>query len=137
MHRLELVCGAPPWLAGLQWLLLLFAALGLLFSPSTWPWIVFAISVLLAVHLAGLTYLRRVQPPGILQLHTDGGFRLQSGAQKFDGELLRSAWVSRYLCVVRWKPLSEPSRPCLVCASENHQDDYRRLLVHLRLKQGN
>lgn len=137
MHRLELVCGAPPWLPGLQWLLLMFAVLCLLFSPSTWPWIAFSVSVLLAIHLTGLAYLRRVQPPGILQLHADGGLRLQSGAQKLDGELLRSAWVSRYLCVVRWKPLSAPSRPCLVCASENHQDNYRRLLVHLRLIQGN
>lgn len=135
MQRLELVCGAPHWLLGLQWLLVLLAALCLLFAPSPWPWIAISISLLMAVHLAGLVYLRRAQAPGTIHLHLDGSLRLQSLAQELDGELLPSAWISRYLCVLRWKPLSASSRPCLVCASENHPDNYRRLLVRLRLNR--
>ena len=135
MQRLELVCGAPHWFPGLQWMLVLFAALCLLFAPSPWPWIAISISLLLAVHLAGLAYLRRAQAPGTIHLHLDGSFRLQSDAPALAGHQLPSAWITRYLCVVRWKPLSARSRPCLVCASENHPDNYRRLLVYLRLSR--
>lgn len=137
MERLELRFGAARWVFTFQRWLVVMAAACLLFSSSQWPWTAASLFALLMVHLAGLSYLSRVQAPGRLVLHADGGFLLETGAETQEGTLGTAAWISRWLCVVRFKGLETGvGRPCLVCASENRPDDYRRLLVRLRLGQG-
>ena len=47
----------------------------------------------------------------------------------------RGAWVSRWFCLFRLAdPVTGRSHPCLVCASRNTPDSYRRLLVLLRMR---
>jgi hypothetical protein len=110
----------------------LIASVNLLFVPAPPPWTVGSIAALLLVNLGGLVYMRRRQSPGTLLLRDDDTVVLKQGRSEYRGNLLPSAWVSRWLCVLRWKPMDGRSRPCLVCCGGNRFDDYRRLLVRLR-----
>jgi hypothetical protein len=111
----------------------LIASVNLLFIPAPPSWMIGSIAALLLVNLGGLFYTRRMQSPGKLLLRDDDTVLLKQGRSEYRGNLLPSAWVSRWLCVLRWKPLQGRSRPCLVCCGANRFDDYRRLLVRLRL----
>lgn len=133
MRHLELRCGATRQLLYLQQAAALIATVNLLFVPAPAPWVIGSISALLFVNLGGLVYMRRMQSPGMLLLRDDDTVLLKQGRSEYRGNLLPSAWVSRWLCVLRWKPLEGPSRPCLVCCGANRFDDYRRLMVRLRL----
>ena len=72
--------------------------------------------------------------PVSLVLHLDGRLELRDDGSEIHGVARPEAWTSRWFCVLRWTR-NDIGRHCnsLVCASENHPDDYRRLLTWLRL----
>jgi len=136
VERLDLVCGATPRLFRLQWVLFVIAAVCLLASASSWPWTAAALSALVAVHLSARACLASKQPHGRLVLRDDGNLELERNGASTPGTLLQRAWISRWLCVITWENLETGTRhPCLVCASRNTADEFRRLLVRLRLGQ--
>ena len=117
-----------------QQLLVAIAAANLLFLSTTVSWTAFSLLALVAVNIGGLRYMARRQNTGTLLVREDGTMRIRQGADEHSGTLLPSAWVSRWLCVLQWKPMDTHSaRACLVCSWANPFDDYRRLLVRLRL----
>ena len=133
MRHLELRCGATRQLLHLQQAAAIIASVNLLLVPAPPSWMIGSIAALQLVNLGGFVYMRRMQAPGTLLLRDDDTVLLKQGRSEHRGNLLPSAWVSRWLCVLRWKPLEGRSRPCLVCRGANRFDDYRRLLVRLRL----
>ena len=133
-RRIELRFGVAPWLRSAQRLAFLLAILALGLSPAAWPW---RIAALVALAIAWCFEERRAtrrDQAGQLVLFADGRLRLdRDGAEQY-GLAMAAAWVSRWFCVLRWADNEEGrTRTCLICASENHPDDYRRLLTCLRL----
>ena len=136
MRRLELICGATRPLVYVQQLLVTIAAANLLFLCTTLSWTAFSLLALFTVNIGGLWYMARRQSAGTLLVREDGTVRIRQGADEHSGTLIPSAWVSRWLCVLQWKPMdAHTARACLVCSWANPLDDYRRLLVRLRLGQ--
>ena len=76
---------------------------------------------------------RRRHPAARAIVCDDGNFRLDHPAGPRHGVLTGQAWVSRWLCVFHWRDARGRLRQCLVMASTNRPDDYRRLRVVLRL----
>lgn len=133
-RHLELRFGVAPWLRSAQRLAFLLAVLALGLSPAAWPW---RIAALAALAIAWRFEERRAMlrdQAGRLALHLDGRLRLDRDDAEQHGLAMGAAWVSRWFCVLRWVDNEEGrTHTCLVCASENHPDDYRRLLTCLRL----
>ena len=134
--RIELRSGAAPWLYQAQTLAFAAAAILLLTATTPWLWKTAALAVLLLVHFHALGHTRRLHPTRKLVLRLDHSLRLYEGNSETDGTTGEGAWISRWLCVLRWTAGDGSRRISLVCASENHVDDYRRLLVFLRLRVG-
>lgn len=132
--RIELRSGTAPWLHRAQRLAYLLAALGLLFSPAAWPWQSASIAALACAWVVSERHASRHSTPGRLVLHLDGRLLLSKAGKDRHGIPVRGAWVSRWFCIVRWSDNHNGlHHNTLVCASENHPDDYRRLLAWLRL----
>ncbi len=115
------------------------AALGaaaILASPASWAWK----SGLLFVLLISAIALHMVSAgPGqsgaiCLQPEGDGRMRCRDG-REIDVIFSTSAWVTRWLCVLTVFE-RDPYRQyhCVICASENDANQYRRLLGYLRLR---
>jgi hypothetical protein len=133
-ERIELHTGAAPWLWQAQTLLFVAAAVLLLTASTPWLWKSMSLLALLAVHVLALRHTRRAHPRCTLLLHPDGTLRLRYGNDEIDGCIADGAWLSPWLSVLRWTTGDGRRRSSLVCASENRRDEYRRLLVFLRLR---
>lgn len=130
-----MTAGAAPWLNTMRRLAFLLAGLGLVISGASWAWILVAILAL----VAAAWWSRRPGASGQrasarFALHADGRLTSRENGSEIHGLAGRAAWVSRWFCVLRWTDVDGGrSHTSLVCASENHADDYRRLLAWLRL----
>lgn len=139
VERLSLQTGSGALLESCHPALATLAAVALLSTPAAWPW------KLSALVLLALTYLlsrRRMQlnGPGFhLTLFSDGT-AVAAGQGQSERALTwptATAWASRRLCIL---PVSEGTDAdiiyCVILASKNNPDDYRRLLSWLRLGVG-
>jgi len=115
------------------------ACLGLLaiFTASThWAWKTGCAGLLVLIHLVADYRAGGARYSGTLRLFLDSTAVLRSrdGQETFAFQA-GHAWVSRWISVV---PLREPDngarRYCLICASENRPDTYRRLMQWLRMR---
>jgi hypothetical protein len=133
-RRIELCFGAAPWLRRAQRLAFLLAVLALGLSPAAWPW-----RLATLVTLAGAWWFEerraiRNGDRGRMVLLLDGRVRLDRDGTEQYGLATGVSWVSRWFCVLRLADDDGGRKhSCVVCASENHPDDYRRLLACLRL----
>ena len=132
--RIVLISGAAPWLSRLQFVLVVLAVVAIAITPTPPVW---QAGALLA--LATFTRLERRwsagrQNGGTLCIRLDGTVLYRPAGRETKGILAGAAWASSRFCVVHWTPFdSTRRRHSLVCASLNREDDYRRLLVFLRL----
>lgn len=136
-ERIELITGAAAWLRVLQAVTAISAFCFLLAAPSPWSWRLAAIAVLgvFAAFQAWRQFHHRTC--GRLVLHLDGSVLNRLADTEIDGVLDGGAWVSRWFCVVCWKPLEGGARRhSLVCAELNQNSEYRRLMVWMRLGVG-
>ena len=132
--HIELVCGKAAWLAHLETVGAIVSAVLLLFSPAPLPFRLSAIAALSVFMLAERRFSAPRQAFGTLHLRLDGTVRHRGADTTTEGMLTGSGWFSRHLCVVGWRPLDGGwRRHSLVCASSNRTNDYRRLLVWMRL----
>jgi len=78
----------------------------------------------------------RKSQSGSISLLPDGTAHLMTLAgRKADARLKENNWITRWFCVLA---LFEPDRDrryyCVICASENRPDEYRRLLKFLNMR---
>ena len=133
-QRIELKTGFSQGWLPLRLLLSAWGGMAILSSAPSWPWMILALIALFFVdrHLARSIRLRH--DPARATLGLDGILRMERGGREHLATWNGRAWVCRWFCVVEWESLSEPRRgQALVCAADNHPDDFRRLRVLLRL----
>jgi hypothetical protein len=128
--------GTSRLLKALPLAISVIGVIAILISPAGWAW---KISVLAA--LAGTIICVNVQSrghyeSGTIALFSDGTARLKSAdSQQLRANLLENAWTSQWFCVVALiEPESSRHYYCVVCASENVSDEYRRLLRFLHMR---
>jgi hypothetical protein len=133
-ERIELEAGSGAWLQLSQLLIGLLGIVVLLASalPAAWKAVMTVASGL--AFAAGVFGPRPRAAIHRVILHLDGSAILATANGTVRAQLADGGWSSRWCCVV---PFGEtPGRRrfrCLVCASRNSADAYRRLLVQLRL----
>ncbi|MBT8047909.1 MAG: hypothetical protein HKN57_02850 [Xanthomonadales bacterium] len=117
-------------------LIALAGLLAILQSPAGWPWQAGSL-LLLGCAVGGLYAWFAWRPQrGVMLLLPDGTAEIQwlKGSSRRVA-LDTRAWATRWFCVL---PLLEAENGrhhhCVVCASENRPDAYRRLLVTLRMR---
>ena len=131
-ERIQLTFGSPHWLFTARFALAVIAALNILVSGISLSWkipLVAALALLLWVSPRGIGTFTgwTMRSDGTLGLndHDKHRFRVVEG----------SAWLSRWISVFRIRDLdSGRVRTCVVAAAQNHEDDYRRMLVFLRMR---
>lgn len=135
--RIELLEGPARWLESLRVLLSLVACFFILTASTPWLWKSGAIAALLLFSGSAFHRSARRNVRKMLLLRLDGSLRLDRGGKVVEGRLGGGAWVSRWVCVFHWTDLESGSRNhSLVCAVDNRPEDYRRLMVWLRLGVG-
>lgn len=126
--------GGARWLEMTQGLVAFIAGLAILFTQSSWILKAFVLIALAATYLAGALKMRKDRSSGELRLFTDGTAIHDRGSQRCVAVQGSPAWVSRWFCMI---PLVKHSGTdiiyCMICASNNHPDNYRRLLIWLRM----
>lgn len=131
--HVELRSGSGPWLDHLQLLITIAAAISLLLLATPWPWKFSALAALSGAYGLAVRHNKRRHSPCTLLLQMDGTLRQKQPGIELDG-VIEGAWVSRWLCVIHWTATGDRSqRHSLVCVSNNRPEDFRRLLVLLRL----
>ena len=111
------------------------ALLAIISSSAPWAWKAVCATLLLLVHAFGSRSTLKHHSPGLIRLYPDGTASRFVGDVEARSGQCASGWVSRWFSVVALKtPGSKRLSYCLVCASENHPDDYRRMLQYLRMR---
>jgi hypothetical protein len=132
---LQLRFGESRRLAAAHYLVTFLALCAILSAPAQLSWKLILTALLLVMHFSGRISANRPAQNGDLHLFHDGAVYLKTAdgqeAQAFTG---KHGWASRWLSVL---PLIEEGngrrRYCVVCASKNTDDEYRRLLVWMRM----
>jgi hypothetical protein len=131
-ERIQLISGNPGWLLSARFALVLVAALNILFCAISPGWKM-ALMVALALVLL-------ICPSGIGSriewcMRSDGTLASDGKSEYSFRVVERSAWLSRWVSVFRIRDMNSGKvRTCVVPATLNHQDDYRRMLVFLRMR---
>lgn len=116
----------------LLWLLPMLVVAATLVTPVAWMWkaSIWACTMLI------LVLARRAQASArrvaSLRVYPNGTLTMifGDGTEK-RGSVGRGAWATRHLCVL---PVTGMPGGLVVCASRNHADDYRRLLVWVKFQ---
>lgn len=131
-ERIQLTFGSPDWLAFSRLSVAVIAALNILFSSigPSWKLLLLAALVLVSwscAHRKGLRPGWNMRSDGTVWHDGQEGSR----HRLIDG----SAWLTPWLSVFRIRdPDSGKVRTCVVSAALNHDDDYRRMRVFLRMR---
>lgn len=135
-ERIELMDGPARWLESGQLMVVLVAGFFILTAATPWYWKA-AVATLLFPYAFVLHRSARRSKRNRLLLRLDGSLRLFCSGGEVEGLLDGGAWVSRWISVLHWTDLEDGSRRhSLVCAAANRADDYRRLMVWLRMGVG-
>lgn len=131
---IELRSGNSPWMGVAHVIVTGLGVIAVSTAESAWEWKSGALVLLAVTHYLTRRHFRTKAAPGKIRLFRDG-----SAVLWIDGVMIHAAqgfsgWASRWLCVIPFESLSG-CHLCrtIVCASENHPDDYRRLLVWLQM----
>ena len=116
----------------------LLASLGLvaiLASPADWKWKLGSMVLLLLLALWVHSKSGNGQQAGTIRLFEDGTALLSTTSRRHVNAFQAPhGWVSRWFSVlVLLEADGDRKHFCLVCASDNHPDEYRRLLKFLRM----
>lgn len=127
--------GPGCWLSVVHVSITLAGAAAVLLSPAGWHWKTGTLLIL--VWVSAWLYWLSTRPGqrGTLRLLPDGTaeIRPERGGAVI-GTLEGNAWASRWLCVVSLRDReSRKLHYCVVSASANPRDAYRRFLVILRM----
>ena len=110
--------------------------LAILITAASWAWkfgsILLLILASISIH-ACLSTKAGLEQFGCLR---DGTALLRTvSGQEINAILGRHSWVSRWVCVVALYVVDNNTKHhCVICAAENHPDEYRRLLKLLRMR---
>lgn len=118
-------------LAAIGYVLALLATVTLLTASGSWSSKLPLLGVLL---LSWRSLARLPGTVGQLSLWDDGLAWLDAEDGKQEGTQTGQAWVTSLFCVVTVR-LNESGqfRHCVVCAAQNHSDDFRRLRAWCRI----
>ena len=133
---LDLRLGPSRWLKAAQILLALLGILAILVSPANWMWKLGSILLLILVSVSVHAWSAHQGRSGAIRLYPDGtAFLRTASGQEINAIQGPHGWVSRWLCVMTLCDAdSRAKHHCVICASENHPDEYRRLLKFLRMR---
>lgn len=139
MNRVDVLVlryGSGGWLRLLTGTLAVAGAGAIFLSPANLSWKFCILAVLLVTSVTVYAADRKQGNSGCLALSADGSVEsCCAGGYSSQWILHQNAWNSRWLCVLS---LADPAggRPtrCIVCASENRPDEYRRLRKYLNMR---
>jgi hypothetical protein len=128
--------GSGRLLKALPLALSLIGVIAILISPTGWAWKIAVLAALAGTIICVGVQCRGQYQSGTMALFSDGTARLKSAdSQQLRANLLENAWTSQWFCVVALiEPDSSRHYYCVVCASENVSDEYRRLLRFLHMR---
>jgi hypothetical protein len=138
-ERLSLQTGSGAWLEFSRLALVFLATAALVSTPTAWAWRLAALVLLAVTYRLSRKRMRRNRFDLHLTLFSDGTAVAtgQGCAERTLTWPARGVWASRRLCIL---PVREDARAdiiyCVILASRNNPDDYRRLLSWLRLGVG-
>lgn len=133
---LDLQAGGARWLRRSHAGVSLLGLAGILGSGARPAWTAAAVIALVLVHCGTARRMRGAGSSGRLRLFADGSAVLLAGGGAVAALQRGGGWLSRWLCVVPLRRLSDGRRiDAIVCRSRNAPDDYRRLLVRLRMRE--
>ena len=118
------------------WLLAALGLLAILITAASWAWklgsILFLILASISVHAWSVHQSRA----GAIQLLADGTALLRTvSGQEINAIQGPHGWVSRWNCVLTlYEADNDVKHNCVICASENYPDEYRRLLKLMRMR---
>lgn len=132
----EVRFGHSNGLRAAQALLASLGILAILISPANWIWKL--LSILLLILLACFVHAGSVHEDrsGAIRLHADGTAVLRTPCRREVNAVQgQHGWVSRWFSVLTLYETGIGGKYfCVVCATENHPDEYRRLLKFLRMR---
>ena len=110
------------------------AVAGIATSASPWPWKAGALFFLGTASWFSFRSTPEYWSSGAVTLHLDGTAVESRGREVVLLEYTGHAWVSSLFSVIHFLECDNGrKRSRLVCAANNHPDDYRRMLGYLRL----
>ena len=132
---LEVRFGCSYGLIAAQALLASLGILAILLTPANWIWKLCA--VLLLILFSIFVHARSVHQSrsGVIRLFADGTAWLRTlSRREVNAVQGRNGWVSRWFSVLTlYEARNGRKYYCVICAAENHPDEYRRLLKFLRM----
>ncbi len=128
--------GTSGWLQVTHLLLALLGLLAILINPANWMWKLGSIFLLLLVSFFVHAWSAHKNRSGVIHLYPDGAALIHTASgQEVNAVLGPHSWVSRWICVLSLYDVDNLAKHhCVICASENHPDEYRRLLKLLRMR---
>ena len=133
---LDIRFGASRWLKLAHLLLASLGLLAILITPANWAWKLGSIVLLLLVVFFVHAWSVHQDRSGVIKLNPDGTALLRTASgQEINAVQGPHAWVSRWICVLSlYEADNLAKHQCVICATENHPDEYRRLLKLLRMR---
>ena len=133
---LDVRFGVSRWLQVAFLILVLLGLLAILITAASWAWKFGSILLLILASVAIHAWSVHQSRAGAIQLLADGTALLRTvSGQEIKAILGRHSWVSRWVCVVALYVVDNNTKHhCVICAAENHSDEYRRLLKLLRMR---
>jgi len=118
---------------------LFVAALGavaILLTPAASGWKICALLALVCSAFTAHVLSVRKSQSGLISLAPDGAAQVESyEGKQSEARLKENNWMSRWFCVLAmFEPDSNRRYYCVICASENTPDEYRRLLKFLNMR---
>ena len=133
---LDVRFGISRWLQVAFLLLVSLGLLAILITAASWALKFGSILLLILASISVHAWSVHQSQAGAIHLLSDGTALLRTvSGQEINAIQGRHSWVSRWICVVTLYAVDNNTKHhCVICASENHQDEYRRLLKLLRMR---
>ena len=133
---LDVQFGISRWLQVAFLLLVSLGLLAILITAASWAWKFGSILLLILASISVHAWSVHHSQAGAIHLLSDGTALLRTvSGQEINAVQGRHSWVSRWICVVTLYVVDNNTKHhCVICASENHPDEYRRLLKLLRMR---
>jgi hypothetical protein len=133
---LEVRFGTSRWLKVAQMLLASLGFLAILTTPANWIWKLGSILLLILVSFLVHAWSVHQNRRGVIHLFPDGTALLRKDSgQEISAVQGPHSWVSRWVCALTlYEADNNAKHHCIICASENYPNEYRRLLKLLRMR---
>jgi hypothetical protein len=133
---LELEFGSAQWMRRAYRVLLLLCILAISISPAPWSWKLSAWALLAIVWLLSSLVTGLSANRGKVRLYRDNSAMLSTAIERrVFASLAERHWVSPWFCSIGVHLARGGARRfLLVCRAGNDEDEYRRLLVFLRMR---